>query len=190
MTLKKTVLTVAILNLLYFFVEFTMAKNIESVSLFADSIDFLEDASVNILIILAMGWSIKKRAQIGYLFSFLLLIPGISVLLSAWHKFFNPSAPEALKLGLTGIGALTINLFCTFLLTRFRKTNESLTKAAYLSARNDALANVAIILAGIATLFWVSGWPDLLVGIGILILNLDSATEVLEAARKESKSAQ
>jgi Co/Zn/Cd efflux system component len=49
---------------------------------------------------------------------------------------------------------------------------------------------VAIILAGIATLFWVSGWPDLLVGIGILILNLDSATEVLEAARKEKKSAQ
>lgn len=188
--LKKVVTIVATLNLSYFFVEFYMAKNIESVSLFADSIDFLEDASVNILILLAMGWSIKQRARVGYFFAFTLLIPGIAVLFSAWHKFFNPSAPEALKLGLTGLGALAVNLFCALLLAKFRKLNESLTKAAYLSARNDAFANVAIICAGATTTLWVSGWPDLLVGIGILILNLDSATEVLEAAHREKKSAQ
>ncbi|MFZ9715815.1 MAG: cation transporter, partial [Pelagibacteraceae bacterium] len=62
---------------------------------------------------------------------------------------------------------------------------ESLVKAAYFSARNDALANVAIIGASIISLFWVSAWPDLIVGLGILLLNLDSAKEVLQAARKE-----
>ncbi len=185
MTLKKTVSIVAILNLSYFFVEFSVANKILSVSLFADSIDFLEDSAVNILILLAFGWSVKARANLGFLFSTLLLIPGIAVLWSAWQKFQNPVTPESLTLGITGFGALVINLTCAFLLVKFRKETESLVKAAYFSARNDALANIAIIGASVVSVFWVSGWPDLFVGLGILLLNLDSATEVLEAARKE-----
>ena len=183
--LKKTVIIVASLNLMYFFYEFSIARKIGSVSLFADSIDFLEDASVNILILLAFGWSIKTRVKLGYLFSGLLLIPGIAVLSVAWDKFQNPVTPESSSLGLTALGALVVNVFCAYLLSRFRKSRESLTKAAYLSARNDALANVAIIFASVISLFWASGWPDLIVGIGILLLNLDSATEVLEASRRE-----
>jgi Co/Zn/Cd efflux system component len=170
---------------MYFFYEFSIARKIGSVSLFADSIDFLEDASVNILILLAFGWSIKTRVKLGYVFSGLLLIPGIAVLSVAWDKFQNPVTPESLSLGLTALGALVVNVFCAYLLSRFRKSKESLTKAAYLSARNDALSNVAIIFASVISLFWASGWPDLIVGIGILLLNLDSATEVLEASRRE-----
>jgi len=184
-SLKKTVIIVAALNLIYFVYEFSIARKIGSVSLFADSIDFLEDAAVNILILLAFGWSIKTRAKLGYVFAGLLLVPGFAVLSVAWDKFQNPETPESLTLGLTGLGALVINVFCAFLLSRFRKSKESLTKAAYLSARNDALANVAIISASVVSLFWTSGWPDLIVGIGILLLNLDSATEVLEASRRE-----
>ena len=183
--LKKTVIIVASLNLMYFFYEFSIARKIGSVSLFADSIDFLEDTAVNILILLAFGWSIKTRVKLGYVFSGLLLIPGIAVLSVAWDKFQNPATPESFSLGLTALGALVVNVFCAYLLSRFRKSKESLTKAAYLSARNDALANVAIISASVISLFWTSGWPDLIVGIGILLLNLDSATEVLEASRKE-----
>ena len=184
-SLKKTVIIVAALNLIYFVYEFSIARKIGSVSLFADSIDFLEDAAVNILILLSFGWSIRTRVKLGYVFAGLLLVPGIAVLSVAWDKFQNPETPESLTLGLTGLGALVINVFCAFLLSRFRKSKESLTKAAYLSARNDALANVAIISASVVSLFWTSGWPDLIVGIGILLLNLDSASEVLEASRKE-----
>lgn len=184
-SLKKTVIIVAALNLIYFVYEFSIARKIGSVSLFADSIDFLEDAAVNILILLSFGWSIRTRVKLGYVFAGLLLVPGIAVLSVAWDKFQNPETPESLTLGLTGLGALVINVFCAFLLSRFRKSKESLTKAAYLSARNDALANVAIISASVISLFWTSGWPDLIVGIGILLLNLDSASEVLEASRKE-----
>ena len=185
MTLKKTVLIVAILNISYFFVEFSVANKILSVSLFADSIDFLEDTAVNILILLAVGWSLKARANLGYLFSSLLLIPGIAVLWSAWQKFQNPISPESFTLGLTGFGALVINVSCALLLVKFRKETESLIKAAYFSARNDAFANIAIIGASVVSIFWVSAWPDLIVGLGILSLNLDSATEVLKAARRE-----
>jgi hypothetical protein len=63
--LRRTVLIVALLNLAYFGVEFVVALSIASVSLFADSVDFLEDTSVNLLILLALGWSLKARSQVG-----------------------------------------------------------------------------------------------------------------------------
>src|SRR6185295_12036445 len=63
--LRRVVLVVAGLNLAYFGIEFAMALSIGSVSLFADSVDFLEDASVNILIAVAIGWSARRRAQLG-----------------------------------------------------------------------------------------------------------------------------
>jgi Co/Zn/Cd efflux system component len=62
----------------------------------------------------------------------------------------------------------------------------SLSRAPFLSARNDALANVAIIGAGLVTAFaWHSPWPDLVVGLAIALVNLDAAREVWKAARDE-----
>jgi Co/Zn/Cd efflux system component len=78
----------------------------------------------------------------------ILLIPAIAVLWMLWRKFEAPAPPAALQLTLTGAGALAVNLFCAFTLARFRAHSGSMTKAAFLSARNDALANVAIIAAG------------------------------------------
>src|SRR5690348_2244127 len=142
--LRRVVGIVALLNLGYFGVEFAVALAIGSVSLFADSIDFLEDASVNLLILLALGWSLRARARVGMGLAVLLLVPGIATLWTAWHKFAAPFAPEAVPLSLTGAGALCVNLTCAFLLARYRHHSGSLSKAAFLSARNDAAANIAI----------------------------------------------
>ena len=75
--------------------------------------------------------------------------------------------------------------FSAFALVRFRHRQGSLTKAAFLSARNDAYANIAIILAALLTLRMHSFWPDLVVGLGIAIINAHAALEVWQAARKE-----
>ena len=111
-TLRRVVQLVAILNLAYFGIEFTVAKAIGSVSLFADSIDFLEDASVNLLIVLAIGWTARNRARVGMTLAGVLLIPGLATLWTAWEKFNLPVAPNAALLSLTGAGALVINLSC------------------------------------------------------------------------------
>ena len=74
MTLRKAVIIVALLNFAYFGVEFTVARAIGSVSLFADSVDFLEDASVNLLIAMALGWSPTNRARLGMALAGILLI--------------------------------------------------------------------------------------------------------------------
>lgn len=187
--LRRIVVIVALANLAYFFVEFAIAKKIGSVSLFADSIDFLEDTSVNFLIAIALGWSVRNRARVGMLLAFILLIPAVALLWTAWQKFNMPVPPDAWQLSATGLGALVVNLGCAFLLSRFRHHSGSLTKAAFLSARNDAFANIAIIAAGLVTLKWPSAWPDLIVGIAIGIMNADAAKEVWQAAREEHNAA-
>ena len=97
--------------------------------------------------------------------------------MSAWMKFNVPVPPSPVPLSLTGAGALGINLSCALMLARHRHHGGSLMRAAFLSARNDVLANVAIIGAGLVTVFCPSAWPDLIVGLGIAILNGDAARQ-------------
>ena len=183
--LRRAVRLVALLNLGYFGVEFAVALGIGSVSLFADSIDFLEDTAINGLILVALGWSPHRRALVGMALAAILLAPGLATLWTAWEKFAVPVPPAPVPLSLAGCGALAINLSCAFLLARFRAHSGSLTRAAFLSARNDAWANIAIIAAGLITAMTVSPWPDLIVGLGIFVMNLDAAREVYTAARRE-----
>jgi len=94
-----------------------------------------------------------------------------------------PPAPGPLSLA--ALGALVVNLACALLLARVRHQGGSLVRAAYLSARNDATANLAIIAAAAVTLAWASAWPDLIVGLAIFAINADAVREVLAAARRE-----
>ena len=94
-----------------------------------------------------------------------------------------------MAIGATGLVALAVNIGCAVLLTRHRTAAGSLTRAAFLSARNDTLANVAIVAVGLVTLWWRSPWPDLAVGLAIGALNAGAAWEVWEAARDEHRLA-
>ena len=188
-SLRTAVRTVALVNLAYFFVEFSVAENIGSVSLFADSIDFLEDAAVNFLIVSALTWTAKYRAIVGMILSGVLLIPTFAFLWTIWIKFNSPVVPNPLLLSGTGLVALMINLGCAFLLAKFRNHVGSLTRAAFLSARNDAFANIAIVGAGLVTLQWSSVWPDIIVGVGIAYMNVDAAKAIWKAAKEEQLSA-
>jgi Co/Zn/Cd efflux system component len=186
---RRAVSLVAILNLAYFGVEFIVALNIGSVSLFADSIDFLEDTAINLLILVALGWNAHKRSHVGMLLAGFLLIPGIATLWMAWNKIGLPVPPDPISLSLTGAGALVVNVLCAFILVTFRHHKSSFTKAAYLSARNDAIANIAIIAAGITTAVMTSIWPDVIVGLGIFVMNLGAARVVFLTAKKEHADA-
>src|SRR5690242_15633418 len=118
--LHRVVWLVALLNLAYFGVEFTVALAIGSVSLLADSIDFLEDASVNLLIFLALGWPPAARARVGMALAAILLVPALALLWALWHKLQLPVPPPPLPLSATGLGALVVNLACAMLLARYR----------------------------------------------------------------------
>lgn len=180
---------VVALNLRYFLVKVSVAAVIGSVALVADSIDVLEDASVNLLILLALGWSAVWRARVGLALAAILLVPAIATLRTAWGKLLEPVAPAPVPLTLAGLGALAVNLACALMLARHRTTGGSLTRAAFLSARNDAAANLGSVLVGLVTAFiWRSAWPDVIVGLAIAALNADAAREVWQAARYEARA--
>lgn len=141
------------------------------------------------MIAIALGWSATNRARLGMVLAGILLIPGLATLWTAWQKFMAPLPPAPVPLSLAGVGALAVNLSCAFILVRFRIHSGSLTRAAFLSARNDALANIAIIAAGFMTAYTLSGWPDLIVGLGIMAMNAHAAQEVWNVAHEEHRAA-
>jgi Co/Zn/Cd efflux system component len=186
--LRRAVGRVAALNLAYFVVEFAIAGRIGSVSLFADSIDFLEDTVLNALILVALRWQPRRRARLGFLLAAVLLLPGAATLWTAWHKWLLPLTPSPLGLSLTALGALMVNLSCALLLARVRYAGGNLSRAAFLSARNDLWANLAILAAAGLTFAWRSAWPDLAVGLGILAMSLGAAREIWLRAHAEQRA--
>lgn len=188
--LRKAVLIVAALNLAYFFVEAAVALSIGSVSLFADSVDFLEDTAVNILIFVALGWPLARRAVMGKVMAVIILLPALAALWQAVARFQNPDAPDPTSLILTAGGAVVVNTICSVILLRHRDHGGSMTKAAWLAARNDVIINIGIIVVGIITILIIrNGWPDLILGLGIIALNARAAMEVWEVAEEENLAA-
>jgi Co/Zn/Cd efflux system component len=189
--LRQTLWLVIALNVAFFFVEFIVAAEIGAVSLFADSVDFIEDTAMSILVLGALRFSPLMRARLGFALAGILLLPAVAMIVTLVHKFAMavPHTPEAAPLALTGLAAFVVNTACALLLARVRNEAGSLTRAAFLSARNDTLANIAIMAAAGVTALWPSIWPDIVVGAGIAALNADSAKEIWEAARRDQSEA-
>lgn len=186
--IRRAVLIVALLNFGYFFVEFAAAIAIGSASLFADSADFLEDTAINMLVFFAVAWPSARRRKAGSVLAALILIPAIAAIVTVVLKIMNPEPPS--PEGLTGVavGALVVNLVCAVILLRLRNEGSSLATGAWLAARNDALANVLIIVAGLLTFAWATAWFDIIVGAIIAAVNLSAAKEVWEESREEHDS--
>ncbi len=100
--LRRTLMLVVALNLAFVSVEFAVALKIESVSLFADATDFLEDASISMLVLLGLKWPPERRALLGKVLAGIILLPSLAALWMAWRKFNDNVEPEPFLLSLTG----------------------------------------------------------------------------------------
>lgn len=176
---------VAAINFLGFVGESVVALVIGSASLFADAADFLEDTLINLLVLTAVGWSLSARRKASYALAGLILLPAVAAFVMVGLKLVTGEPPEPMTLSVTAVGALVINVVSAVLLFRVRTGGGALMTGAWLAARNDALANVMIIAAGVVTVFWASVWPDVVVGLVIGVIILYAAKEVFEQARAE-----
>ena len=183
------VLIVAALNFSYFFVEFVVALSAGSVSLLADSVDFLEDTAINLLIFTALGWPLARRAALGKAMALIILGPAAVAGWEAIQRFSDPVAPDVVPVVLASLGAIAVNGTSAWLLAGVRHRGGSLGRAAFLSARNDVVVNVSIIAMAVVTLWTESGWPDLILGCVIIALALHAAYEVWEVSEEERLAA-
>lgn len=172
-----------ITNFLFFFVELWIALRIGSIGLFADSMDFLKYAAIGRLIFNEVRASHRVVDQVGKILSASMLLTIFAALWMACSKFNTPSPPLPLPLSVTGAAALVINLAGAAFLVRYRKSCGRLANAAFLSARNDAVANVAIVISGGLTAVTRSEWPDLVLGLGIATMNVGTSRAVWNASR-------
>lgn len=158
----------------------------DSQALLADSLDFLGDGTITLVGLLALAWVATARARVAFAQGLFLLTLGIGVIGVAIWRAITATAPEAELMGGIGLAALAVNVTAAFILSRYREGDANV-RAVWLFSRNDALANVAVIVAAGLVLWTGKAWPDLAVAAIIAMLFLHSAFEILRSARTELK---
>jgi len=170
-------------GLLFFCLEFILAIEARSASLFSDSIVFLEGASVSVLMSSKLNWGIPGREAFARFAGTMILIPTCFLFWMIAANYYGAAIPSAMPLAATGAVLLLTNIACLVI----PKHSIFAHLAGPLSGiRTHAIMNTAIILAAFLT--WASGtmWPDVLAGLGILCVNAGAAEHVWLAARQPS----
>ena len=172
------------LNALMFGVEFGASWLSGSVSLLADSIDFFGDAGNYAISLAVLGMSLAARAKAAIFKAACMGAFGIFVLGKVLWSLQSGIPPEAITMGAVGFAALAVNASVALMLYRFR-TGDSNMRSVWICSRNDALGNVAVMLAAFGVFGTASAWPDLLVACVMAALALTGAWTVLRQARSE-----
>lgn len=184
MAYRRALLVAAVLNFAMVFVEVGGALYANSIALMADAIDFLEDSITYIIAIALIGLGRRPRAVFGAVTAFLMFVPGIWIAWKTIEQLLYGLPPDPLPMGAIGLLALAVNVYCAFILLPHRK-GDSAHQGVWLSTRNDAIANIAIVLAAVVTAFTGTVWADVLVGLGIAVLNLHAALLIAMLAWQE-----
>ena len=185
----RTALWVALwVNTLMFGVEIIAGLSAGSVSLLADAVDFAGDAANYALSLSVLSLGLLWRARAALIKGVTMAVYGVLVLVkTSWAAAFGVP-PEAYTMGAIGTLALFANLGVAVMLYRFRD-GEANMRSVWLCSRNDAIVNLAIILAAVGVLGSGTRWPDLIVAAVVSSLALVSARTVIRQARDEIASA-
>jgi len=182
--MRRILYVVLIVNVGMFAVELAAGLAAQSVSLQADAIDFLGDAATYAITLAVMGMALRWRAGAALLKGASMGLFGIFVLGAAiWHAV-NGTLPGAHIMGSVGFAALVANVFCAVLLLRFREGDANM-RSVWLCSRNDAISNVAVMIAAAGVFATDTGWPDAIVAAIMATLALSSSYQVLRHALSE-----
>ncbi len=177
---------VLLINAVMFVVEMTAGLMSGSVSLVADSLDMLGDSLVYGFSIYVVARGARMKAISALFKGGIMAMFGLFVLGQAIYRILFPHVPMFEAIGTFGVLALIANSLCLLLLWR-RRTDDINMRSVWLCSRNDIIANVSVILAGVGVWLMHSGWPDILVGLALSALFFRSALFVLRGAINELK---
>jgi len=188
--LFQRVLWIALIaNLAMFFVELVASHVGDSKSLQADALDFFSDSANYAISLFVVGMAITARAKASLFKGATMALFGIWVIGSAVYRAMTGSAPDPSMMGSIALLALVVNVSVAFLLYRYRD-GDSNKQSIWLCSRNDAIGNVAVMIAAAGVFASSTRWPDLLVAGIIAALNISAALHVVRLARVELGSAQ
>ena len=184
---RKALWVALAINLVMFVVEIVGGLRSGSVSLLADAIDFAGDAANYgiTLVVLSMGLVWRSRAAMVKGLSMLAF--GVFVLGRAGWAIYADVVPEPLTMGVVGSLALVANAIVAVMLYTFREGDSNM-RSVWLCSRNDAIGNIAVMIAAAGVLGTGSGWPDLIVALVMAGLALSAGFSVVRQARRELAS--
>ncbi|WP_043308969.1 cation transporter [Pseudomonas sp. ML96] len=183
----RRILWIALLvNLAMFVVEIGAGLKAGSVSLLADSLDFMGDAANYAISLWVLGMSLALRARAAQFKAACMLLFGVGVLGAALWHWWQGEVPSAPTMGVVGTLALLANLGVAVLLYAYREGDSNM-RSVWLCTRNDALGNLAVLAAALGVFGTGSAWPDLIVASIMAALAITAAIQVLRQADGELK---
>lgn len=177
-----------IVNAAMFLVEMVAGSAADSRALQADALDFLGDSANYAVSLAVVGAGLAWRARAALLKSLFMLGFAAWVFGSAILAFVNGTAPDPATMGVIGALALAANVGVALLLYRYR-TGDANMRSVWICSRNDAIGNVAVMLAALGVLGTGSAWPDLIVATIMAALALTGGVQVFGHALGELKAA-
>ena len=176
-----------VLNAAMFVVELAGGMHVGSVSLLADALDFFGDAANYCISLAVMGMALRTRARAAWFKGASMGVYGVLVLAQAGWNAAHGHVPEPATMGVIGALALAVNVLVAVLLYAWRDGDANM-RSVWLCSRNDAIGNVAVLLAAVGVFGTGSGWPDLLVAVVMATLALVASRSVLRQAGAELRS--
>ncbi len=183
---RKILWVALIINFAMFLVEVLSGFNAHSVSLMADAIDFFGDAMNYGISLAVLSMSLMWRARTALFKGLTMGAFGLFVLASAVSSLMYGKMPEPYTMGVVGILALVANVSVAILLYAYREGDANM-QSVWLCSRNDAIGNVAVILAAFGVFGSGGAWPDLVVAVIMASLGISAAIHVIKKARVEMK---
>ena len=181
---KRRLLAVIAINATMFVVEMVAGTLAGSQALKADALDFFADSVTYGASFLVLGLSLRTRSLVALGKGASLLLMGLWVLGTTVHRVFVMGVPEAEVMGVVGFLALVANVASVVILVRY-KDGDANVRSVWLCSRNDAIGNVAVMVAALGVWGTATGWPDLIVAAIMASLFLTSATKILRQAWHE-----
>lgn len=173
-----------VINAAMFAVELGSGFKAESVSLLADAVDFLGDASNYGLSLFVLNLASIWRSRAALIKGITMAIYGVFVLSWAAWNLSRGVMPEPATMGVIALLALVANIVVAALLFAYRQGDANM-RSVWLCSRNDAIGNIAVMLAALGVFGTGSGWPDIVVATAMGLLGLSAAATVIRHARAE-----
>ena len=185
---KRALWIVVLLNVGYGVIEIFGSFLSGSQALQADALDFVGDGLISFLGRIAVGWGLAARAKAALLQGVFLGLLGLGVIGSTLYRVFVEHEPETLLMGGFAVVAFIVNVAAALVLLPHRKGDANM-RAVWLFSRNDAIGNLAVVVAAVLVWALSSSWPDLLVAFAVAGLFLQSAWSIIRDARSDLKQA-
>jgi Co/Zn/Cd efflux system component len=183
-TYRRVLWFALVVNFSMFVVEIIAGAVGRSLALTADAVDFFSDAANYAITLCVLTMPLRTRSSAALFKGVCMGLVGLYVFYISTSHIINGTVPRAEVMGVIGTMALISNVVVALLLFKFR-SGDANRQSIWICSRNDAIANIAVLFAGLGVWSTTSGWPDIIVGLGIAALGLWGAAQIISRSLGE-----